>query len=43
MNFVELTRAAFTSVAARWTFLGAILVILALGFGGASIAIFAPV
>ncbi len=42
MNFLELTRAALTSVAARWTILGAILVILALRFAGVSLAVLAP-
>ena len=42
MTFLELTRTALTSVAARWTFLGAILVLLALRVAGASLAILAP-
>ena len=42
MNFLELTRAALTSVAAWWMILGAILVILALRFAEASLAILAP-
>ncbi len=42
MSSLELTRAALTSVAARWTILGVILVILALRFTGVSLAVLAP-